>query len=541
MKNIKRLLYTLAFLKFILPFFLQHAVWEPHRDELLYLQQAHHMAWGFMETPPLLSLFAWLGQLFGSGMFWIKCWPSLFGALTYLVVGQLILSLGGRAFALLLGWLPFIFGGYLRVHFLFQPNFLDIFFWTLMAYSLVRAQQTGQNKWLYLFGVSVGLGMLSKYTTAFFLVSLLAGMALTPQRRWFANKHFYYSLALALLIFLPNLVWQLTHDLPVVYHMRELRKNQLQYVSPSTFLSEQLIDNLPCIFIWLAGLWSVGYSRRMKDYRFMGWAWVTVILLLLAGHGKGYYALGAYPVLFAFGACQLERFVNSRMRGASSSRIGTGAEIGIGRGGGRGRHFSGKAWRLVFVLIPVCLGFWVLPIALPILPPARLAAFYKWRHVARLGVLKWEDGKDHPLPQDFADMLGWKEMAQAAGKAYATLDSNEKEHLLLFCDNYGQAGALNYYGKQYGLPEAYSDNASFLYWMPDTRHIDNILLVTDDRHEMEHPFLKDFASAVLADSVTNPYAVERGDLILVLKHANEKMQQYFRDKIAADKAKITGR
>lgn len=513
MKNTKRLLYALAFLKFILPFFLQNAVYEPHRDELLYLQQAHHMAWGFMETPPLLSIFAWLGQLFGNGMFWIKCWPSLFGAFTYILVARLILSLGGRAFALVLGWLPFIFGGYLRIHFLFQPNFLDIFFWTLMAYSLVRAQQTGQNKWLYLFGLSVGLGMLSKYTTAFFMVSLLAGMALTQQRRRFANKHFYYALGLAFLIFLPNLVWQFTHDLPVVFHMRELRKNQLQYVSPATFLSEQVIDNLPCIFIWVAGLWSVSFSRRMKDYRFLGWAWITVILLLLAGHGKGYYALGAYPVLFAFGACQLEQFAGSGRR----------------------------AWRFAFVLIPVCLGFWVLPIALPILPPARLAAFYEWRHVARLGVLKWEDGKSHPLPQDFADMLGWKEMAHAAGKAYATLDSNEKDHLLLFCDDYGQAGALNYYGKQYGLPEAYSDNASFMYWLPDTRHIDNILLVTDDVHEMEHPFIKDFASVVLADSVTNPYAVERGSLILILKHANEKMQQFFRDKIAADKARISGR
>jgi hypothetical protein len=514
MKNTKRLLYGLALLKFVLPFLLQHPIWEPQRDELLYLQQAHHMAWGFMEIPPLLSLFAWLGHLFGSGMFWIKCWPSLFGAFTYIVVGHLILSLGGRAYALVLGWLPFVFGGYLRIHFLFQPNFLDIFFWTLMAYSLIRAHQTGQNKWLYLFGLSVGLGMLSKYTTAFFMVALLAGILLTPQRRWFANKHFYYALLLGLLIFLPNLVWQITHSLPVVYHMRKLREYQLQYVGPASFLWDQLIDNMSCIFIWIAGLWGVGFSRSEKEYRFIGWAWLTVMLLLLAGHGKGYYALGAYPVLFAFGACRLERFVASRSR-------------------------AGRIRRVAYVLIPVCTGFWVFPIAMPILPPARLAAFYEWRHVARLGVLKWEDGKNHPLPQDFADMLGWKEMTYKAAKAYATLDSNEKKNTLVFCDNYGQAGALNYYGKQYGLPEAYSDNASFFYWLPDTRHIDNLLLVTDDLHEMEHPFIKEFSSVVLADSVTNPYARERGSLILILKHADEKMQQFFRDKIAADRAELS--
>ncbi len=145
MTNNRRLLYILALLKFVIPFFLQNPIYEPHRDELLYLQEAHHMAWGFMEVPPLLSVLAWLGHLFGSGMFWIKCWPSLFGAFTYIVTGEIIISLGGKAYALLLGWLPFIVGAYLRIHFLFQPNFLEIFFWTLMAYSLIRAVQAEKN------------------------------------------------------------------------------------------------------------------------------------------------------------------------------------------------------------------------------------------------------------------------------------------------------------------------------------------------------------------------------------------------------------
>ncbi len=310
--------------------------------------------------------------------------------------------------------------------------------------------------------------------------------------------------------------------------MKILREYQLQYIMQATFLWEQHSDNLLVVFIWLAGLWSIGFSYRAKEYRFLGWAFLTVLLLLLAGHGKGYYALGAYPVLFAFGACRLERFV-FRGSGVRGSQLPAGAVSPKPR----------RAWGVVLSLIPICLGIWALPIALPISPPARLETFYKWYHTERLGVLKWEDGKNHPLPQDFADMLGWKEMAQKAARAYATLDSNEKKHLLVFCDNYGEAGALNYYGKQYGLPEAYSDNASFLYWLPDSVYLDNLLLVTDDRHEMEHPFLEDFASVVLADSVTNPYARERGSLILVLKHANETMQQNFRDKIAADKTRIS--
>ena len=136
------LLYLLALVKLVLPFLLQNGVYEPHRDEFLYLAEGRHMAWGYMEVPPLLSVFAWLTNLFGGGFFWIKFWPSLFGALTYLIVGRMVLALGGRLFALLLAFLPFVFGAYLRTHYLFQPGFLEIFFWTLLAYALVRYMQS---------------------------------------------------------------------------------------------------------------------------------------------------------------------------------------------------------------------------------------------------------------------------------------------------------------------------------------------------------------------------------------------------------------
>ena len=135
-------------------------------------------------------------------------------------------------------------------------------------------------------------------------------------------------------------------------------------------------------------------------------------------------------------------------------------------------------------------------------------------------------------------MLGWKEMAEKMAAAYYALDSNEKKHTILFCDNYGQAGAVNLYGKQYHLPAAYSDNASFLYWLPDTSRLVNIILLTDDRQEMEHPFIKDFSAAILNDSVTTPYARERGDLIITLKGANDAFNKMFKEKIEKDKAQF---
>ena len=155
-------------------------------------------------------------------------------------------------------------------------------------------------------------------------------------------------------------------------------------------------------------------------------------------------------------------------------------------------------------------------------------------HTEKTGALKWEDLQNHPLPQDFADMLGWEEMTQKMAKAYYSLDSSERAHTFLFCDNYGEAGAVNYYRFKYHLPEVHSDNGSFLYWMPRNIHIDNLVLVTDDPNEMQHPFIKDFASAVLVDSITNKYAVERGTLIIVFKGANEAFNKMFREKIEKD-------
>ena len=509
-KFLRNLLFVLAIIKIILPFFLQNSFYQPHRDEFLYLAEAHHMAWGFMEVPPLLSVFAWITNFFGDGMFWIKIWPSLFGALTFLLVGKTVISLGGRSFAVFLSFLPFIFGAYLRVHFLFQPNFLEIFFWTLIGYSLIRFVQTQNNKWLYIFGLSIGLGMMSKYSVAFYVVSILAGLALTKHRKIFLRKQFYFSLIIALIIFLPNLIWQFQHHFPVVYHMKELQKNQLQYTSPVSFLIDQLLMNFSCVFVWITGLFFIGFSHKAKQYRFVGWAYLFVIVLLLICQGKNYYSLGVYPILFAFGAYQLEQFTIHRY----------------------------KILRYAFVIIPLCFVYFFIPLLLPIFPPERLAAFYKRNHLEKTGALKWEDLHNHPLPQDFADMLGWKEMSKKMADAYNTLDDSEKKNTILFCDNYGEAGAVNYYGKKYHLPEAYSDNASFLYWIPNNLHFDNLVLLTDDHLEMQHPFIKNFNSAILKDSVTDPFSRERGSLIIILKDGNEDFKKMFIEKIAKDQAKV---
>lgn len=258
--------------------------------------------------------------------------------------------------------------------------------------------QTNQNKWLYILGVGIGLGMLSKYSVAFFIVSIFTGLLFTKYRSIFLNKHFWYSVVVAFLIFVPNFMWQYYNNFPVLHHMKELQQTQLQYISPFGFLKDQLLMNFPCLFIWMAGLWYVGFLQRGKNYRFIALTYVTVIVLFLISHGKNYYTLGVYPVLFAFGAYHLEQYTAIQRR----------------------------VLRYFFVCIPIALGILFIPLSLPLFRPEKLAEFYNKTGMAKTGTLKWEDQKDHPLPQDFSDMLGWEEMAQKVSAAYEKLDSTEK-------------------------------------------------------------------------------------------------------------------
>jgi hypothetical protein len=230
----------------------------------------------------------------------------------------------------------------------------------------------------------------------------------------------------------------------------------------------------------------------------------------MMGHAKSYYSQGAYPILFAFGAPVLEVWAN-------------------------------KWWKIGMLAFSLFVCIRLVPLLLPFKAPAPLAEYYVHHPLARkVGGLRWEDLRDHSLPQDFADMLSWEEMARKVSMAYETLDSTEKAHTLLFCDNYGEAGAVNYYGPKYHLPEAYSDNASFLYWMPrDYDRFDVLLLVTDDQQEMEHRFIKEFDSARLVDSIANPYAREDGTLIILLKGPSAAFRKAFREKIDKDKLKTT--
>ena len=505
------LILLFAAIKFVLPFLVQHHDYDLHRDEFLYLAEGRHLAWGYMEVPPFLSVLAWITNGLGGSFFWVKFWPALFGSLTFVVAAKIVQSLGGRAFALLLLFLAFISGAYIRLFFLFQPNFPEVFFYTVIAWGIVRYIQTGKNNWLYVTGIAAGLGLLSKYSVLFFIIALIPAILLTPRRRMFANKHLYFAALCGLLLFLPNIIWQYQHNFPVLFHMRELQETQLKFNSSGSFLVNQLLMNLATVFVWVSGLYALFFVKRYRPYLFFGVAYFILLALLIWFQGKAYYALGIYPVLFAVGAVHLENLTFNKF----------------------------IAWRIAMVALPLVMLYRLMPLMLPPMAPQPMAEYYADRGVARYGALKWEDLQDHSLPQDFADMLGWQQMAEKVSKLYHSLPPAEQKNTLIYAGNYGEAGALNHYRKQFRLPETYSANATFLWWMKDVSDVKTVILITDDPTAMNHPLIKQFGKINIADSITTLHARERGSLIALLQKPATGIMKAWQEKIQKDKEQFT--
>jgi len=161
MQNSKRIIYFFALLKFLIPFLLIHPTFELHRDEYLYLADSDHLAWGYIEMPPMLALMGAISKLLGGSFYTVYFWGGLLGALTMIVAGKIAVALKGDITAVYITCIAFLFSGFLRMHILFQPNMLDVFFWTLSAYYIIKWIDTSNKKYLYFIGICFGLGILS--------------------------------------------------------------------------------------------------------------------------------------------------------------------------------------------------------------------------------------------------------------------------------------------------------------------------------------------------------------------------------------------
>ena len=505
MKNRNLVLLGFILVKFILQYFLIDPVYELHRDEFLHLDQARHLAWGYTSVPPLTSWISWIILQLGNGVFWIKFFPALFGALTLLVVWKTIEELNGGWFALLLGAISVVFSALIRINMLYQPNSPDILAWTLLFYTIVKFINSQNSKWLCYAGLTFAFGFLNKYNIVFLLIGLLPAILITEHRTIFRNKQFYYAMLLAALLILPNLIWQYVNGFPVFKHLDELARTQLVNVNRFDFLKEQLLFFMGSLFVILAAFIAFIIYPPFRKYRIFGLSFLFTISLFAYLKAKGYYAIGLYPILLAFGSIYLEKIL-------SGKRI--------------------KYWQPVILALPILMFYPLLQIAFPNRTPQEIRQhpqMYK-----DFGLLRWEDGKDHELPQDFADMLGWKELAHKVDSAYVQI--SDPDHTLIYCDNYGQAGAINYYSKVKNIG-AVSLNADYINWfMPDKeiRHIIRVKEIGDHGKELivSQPY---FESVSRFGEITNEFAREKGTSIFLLKNATVDVNKALAKEIAGYK------
>ena len=488
----------LALIKFIIPFALIHPAFELQRDEYLYYEQGQHLALGYLENPPLLSWLGYISSWFGNKEALIRFWPAFMGALTVIVACLIAARLGGKIFAQFLAGFGAITGAFLRVHILYQPNILDIFFWTCSLYFLVRFIQTYNYRDLLFMAICLSLAWWSKYSALFIIAAIVIGLLLTKHRRIFLQAATYKIAVLALLIILPNIWWQYVHNWPLFHHMRELRETQLVHVNPMDFIKEQFLLLFPVLIIWIAGLIWV---FRNSNYRIIGWIYVSVILLLTFGSGKGYYALGVYPVLLAAGAVVWERL------------------------------FSGRIWmRYVIAALVIGLTIPFIPIVLPTKSPEKLAAFYKEKGIDKIGLLKWEDQRDHDLPQDFADMLGWKEVTRKAERFFNSLPDSARNSSAIYCRHYGFAGSLKFYSHdKLFKSKVFSDNGTFLLWIPDDLTFKHLIFLGRRMPDKDDEVFQHFERVTIVDSITNKLSRQYGDKIIFFENIDGTGLQLARD------------
>jgi hypothetical protein len=453
-----------------------------HRDELLHLVLADHLDWGYKEVPPFIALLAFITvKVFGSSVFAARIFTTLCSGLIVWLTGQITLELGGRKFAIALACLALIFApAFAASGYLFQPVVFDQFWWVLAVWLLVKYINTQSVMFLYLLGAAVGLGMLTKYSMAFFTFALLGAVLISRQRKILFNKHLLGAILVTTLVFLPNAIWQYVHHFPFITHMRQLKEEQLQYNNTTDFIVQQFLVNGIALLVWLAGFISLLFSFQLRRYRFLAFAYMLIFLFLVLMQGKAYYLFGAYPMLFAAGGFAFERVLKS----------------------------AGKPIRVAIIALFTIPNLLLFPIVLPVLTINQTLAWFRFTSKMHFMdfTVTWEDHEKHATTQDYADMFGWEEMTQKAAATYHSLTPEQQKQTIIFAGNYGEAGALHHFAKQYNIPDAVSLNSSFALWAPDSLKMKYFIYI--DRHADElKPF---FGQSREIGKVENPLAVEHG-------------------------------
>lgn len=407
------------------------------RDEFYYIACTDHLAWGYVDHPPLSIFILWVNRLLlGDSIFVLRLLPAVAGAALVYITGLIVRELGGGKVAQLLACLGVAFAPiYLIINSFYSMNAFEPLFWMSAAYVIIRILHTGNQKLWLLFGTIAGLGLQNKHSMLFFSFAIVVGLLLTDQRKQLGSKWFWFGGVIAIILFLPNLLWQMTHDWATLEFMRNAQQWKIAILSPWEFISFQVLFQHPFVVpLWLGGILALFFHVDLKKYRLFGVAFITLLILFIVQRGKPYYLSPIFPIVISAGAVAIEQFVNRRnWRWLSST----------------------------YVVLLIFGGLVLLPLALPVLP---VETYIRYSHALGLQQPKLERHGDLELPQVFADRFGWREMVAEVAAVYESLPPDKKAVAAIYTQNYGEAGAIDFYGGQYQLPKAVCGHNSYWLW-----------------------------------------------------------------------------
>ncbi|MGO8794220.1 MAG: ArnT family glycosyltransferase [Candidatus Sulfotelmatobacter sp.] len=440
------ILLSLCAAKLLLHLFTSVRHYDYFRDELYYLDMARHLDWGYVDAAPLIAVYAKIALLMGGSLAALRIIPALAG--TALVALSILIAreLGGARYAQLLTGLAILVApAFLIMDSLLTMNAFEPLYWMGAILVVIKILRTGDSRlWLW-FGVLAGLGLENKHSTLSFGFAVTIALLLTSFRREFTRKWIWIAGAIALAIFLPNLIWQIRHHFPTIEDLQNVaREHKNVVLPPLAFVKEQILDLLPILFpMWLAG---VIWFLRDRRWRVLGWTFVVFFVLMEVAHGKNYYVYPIYPMAFAGGAVVIEHWLAHR-----------------------------ATWtRALIVAIIVIGAIPAVPLSTWMLPPDRLLAYQNW-----LGFkpAKAENSHDSLLQQPVADQFGWRDLVKQVADIYNSLPPEERAQTGIWAGNYGEAGAINLFGPAYGLPIAYSRHQNHWYWGPPPQVYKNLIVI----------------------------------------------------------------
>jgi hypothetical protein len=448
------------------------------RDELYYIACGEHLDFGYVDHPPFVALVTKMSRLLlGDSLFSLRLLPAIAGACIVFLTGLVIRELGGKTFAQTLGCVAVIISPvYLNIGNHMSMNVFDHLFWTLSALLMIRILKTENTKlWLAL-GVVLGIGLQNKHSVFFFGFGLLAGLVLTSARKHLFTLELWLGVTVAFVVFLPNLIWQFVHGFPSLEFIRNASLYKNISLSPQEFLAGQIMEMHIFLFpILLLGLFYYLFLKSAKPFRVFGWMYIAIFGLFILTSAKTYYIAPIYPLMFAGGAVAFETLI-----GRCSIRWLKPAALAFLCGG----------------------GLMTAPLALPVLP---VKTFIKYTEFLGLSAHRTENHEMGQLPQHFADMFGWEELTRSVNDVYQTLSPQDRAKCGIYAQNYGEAGAIDFFGRSYGLPEVIAGHNNYYLWGP--RHFSGevMIIIGGERADHEDVFESVEQAALFQHDYVMPY------------------------------------